>query len=275
MNKHIGRAAPLFIIVLLAALAIGVVSARDPYIENGERGIFGCAINTSEQEVCIQVNGTLMNAQNGSSHKAFAVAEGTQASITVDGVPITSGGVQCFANQGTGNGQLNVSYRANAGVVKAGKAGGGLWVQANSAGRLICNGFGASVEVYRNRSAAVRPITAELRTINGCGLNNAGDQICVALTGMILNAQAGSSHKAFFVAEGSNANLTINGVPMTEGAVDCVANQGTGNGTLGIRASVQRAGKRGGGLFSQANSAGNLICSATRGPAAGASFQVD
>lgn len=262
--------AVVFAVASLAFLMVAGVAAAfgNILIPSQEKAVSGCAPGTGG-EVCVTVTGTMLNGANGSSHKAWFVKEGYPAVVTIDGVAATSGNLDCTADGDNG------TLRVRANVQKAGLAGGGLYVLGARPIRLTCTGLGATIDVSTNAAGlGVTLIPTSARTIDGSGLNNLGQTVYVEVNGTLVDAQNGSSHKAFAVDEGAPAVILVDGVPASSGNLMCQAALGSDNGTLKLRSNVQKAGRAGGGMYVQANSAGRLSCEG-QGPLSGASFVID
>ncbi|MEM9517114.1 MAG: hypothetical protein AAGA42_19865 [Actinomycetota bacterium] len=246
-----------------------IVDPQPPTVPAQLKSVRGCSEDGS---VCVTLTGTLLNARNGSSHKAWFHRDGDPVLVTVDESNASEDrSLRCSANGD--NGTLEVFGDE---LQRASKVGGGLYSIAGKSVRFICEGFGTSFDVRRNSThvpdAALIPTAGA--TLAGSGVNDAGELVEVSVPGTVVEAGVGDEHQAFSIAEGTDVTFTVGGVDTTSGAIFCDADQGTDNGLLKVRGKVDRAGRAGGGLFTQTGSTGLLHCTARNGPAVGAAFLI-
>ncbi len=247
-----------------------IVDPQPPTVPAQLKSVRGCS---DDGTVCVTLTGTMLNARAGSSHKAWFHRDGDPAVVTVDEGNVSEDrSLRCSANGD--NGTLEVFGDE---LQRAGKVGGGLYSIAGKAVRFVCEGFGTSFEVRRNSThvagAALTPTAGA--TLEGSGVNNAGERVEVRVPGTVVDAGVGDDNQAFSIAEGTDVTFTVGGVDTTRGAIFCDAAQGEDNGVLKVRGNVDRAGKAGGGLYTQTGSTGLLQCAARNGPAVGAAFPIN
>lgn len=264
-------------LVNLSVVMAGINPIGDGYEPAQARTIWGCA-DTPEGEACITIYGSFINDRNGSSHKAFIVPQaGTLAEFTIGGDVANVGNIRCTQDQrrGTSNGDLRIKTNNDPQVAQ--RWGPGLFVQANSAGRFMCDYDGTMIEVRRTgRDTPQTPVFTDDKTIKGSTTHN-GILVELEIRGTLVVGKPlqGVSHSAFVVPEGTGISLKLNEDYADSGNVFCTAAVGTGNGTLKIRANAQKAGKQGGGLWVAIRNQGRLTCEVRNGLARGAIFEVN